>query len=64
VEKELDSADIVVRGGTLSAQPVFQSLGLPEGAVRASISFYNTTADLDRLIDALRHRIANFRAAS
>jgi cysteine desulfurase/selenocysteine lyase len=53
-EQDLDSHDIVVRGGTLSAEPVFESLGIPQGAVRASISFYNTTTDIDRLISALR----------
>jgi hypothetical protein len=38
VEAALDEHDIVVRGGTLSAQPVMESLGVPEGA-RAGLDF-------------------------
>jgi cysteine desulfurase / selenocysteine lyase len=58
VEAALDERDIVVRGGTLSAQPVMESLGLPEGAVRVSVSFYNTRGDIDAFIRALEDCIA------
>jgi cysteine desulfurase / selenocysteine lyase len=53
IEKALDEKGIVIRGGTLSAQPVLESLGLPEGAVRVSVSFYNTREEIDRFIQAL-----------
>jgi cysteine sulfinate desulfinase/cysteine desulfurase-like protein len=46
------------RGGTLSAQSVMDSLGVPEGAVRVSISFYNTRDDIDAFIRALEQCIA------
>jgi cysteine desulfurase/selenocysteine lyase len=55
VEVALDKQDIVVRGGTLSAEPLMQSLGLSEGAVRVSIAFYNTRDELDRFIQAVEH---------
>ena len=59
VEGALDEHEIVVRGGKLSAQPVMESLGLPEGAVRVSISFYNTREDIDAFIRALEDCIAS-----
>ena len=43
---------IAVRAGPLSAQPLMKHLGLP-GAVRASLSFYNTRAEVDRLAEAV-----------
>jgi cysteine desulfurase / selenocysteine lyase len=53
IEKAMDEQDIVIRAGTLSAQPVMETLGLPEGVVRASVSFYNTQEEIDQLIQAL-----------
>jgi cysteine desulfurase/selenocysteine lyase len=58
LEKAMDEQDIVIRAGTLSAQPVLETLGLPEGAVRVSVSFYNTQEEIDQLIQALEQFIA------
>jgi cysteine desulfurase/selenocysteine lyase len=43
---------IAVRAGPLSAQPPMKHLGV-SGAVRASLSFYNTRAEVDRLAEAV-----------
>ena len=58
VEKAMDEQDIVIRGGTLSAQPVLKTVGLPEGVVRVSVSFYNTREEIDQLIQALERFLA------
>ena len=48
----LDRLGIAVRTGHHCTQPLMQRLGIP-GTVRASLAFYNTRADLDRLADGL-----------
>jgi cysteine desulfurase/selenocysteine lyase len=50
----LDAAHgIAVRAGTLSAQPLMNRLGVP-GAVRASLSFYNTEDEIEALVHGVR----------
>ena len=48
----LDKMGIAVRTGTHCTQPVMQAFGI-EGTVRASLAFYNTTEEIDRLCEAL-----------
>jgi cysteine desulfurase / selenocysteine lyase len=50
----LDQEGVCVRAGHHCAQPLMRALGVPATA-RASFYVYNTTDDVDRLIDAL-HR--------
>ncbi len=50
----LDSHHVAIRVGHHCAQPVMQHFGVPATA-RASFSFYNTTDDIKRLVDGLRH---------
>ncbi|MCZ6796109.1 MAG: cysteine desulfurase [Planctomycetota bacterium] len=49
----LDQEGIAVRAGHHCAQPVMQRFGV-SATVRASIAFYNTREEIDRLVDALR----------
>lgn len=49
----LDQEGIAVRAGHHCAQPIVRRFGY-EGTVRASLAFYNTCADVDALIAALR----------
>lgn len=53
----LDKLGIAVRTGHHCAQPLMESLNLP-GTVRASFSFYNTKAEIDVFIDALKRVVA------
>ena len=48
----LDQQGVAVRTGNHCAQPIMEQFGIP-GTVRASFSFYNTRADVDRLFEAL-----------
>ena len=48
----LDKLGIAVRTGTHCAQPVMDYFGI-DGTVRASICFYNTTEEIDILIDGI-----------
>lgn len=48
----LDHEGIAIRTGHHCAQPVMDRLGVPATA-RASLGLYNTTADIDRLVDGL-----------
>ena len=48
----LDGEGIAIRAGHHCAQPLMERLGLPATA-RASFSFYNTPAEVDRLVVAL-----------
>jgi cysteine desulfurase / selenocysteine lyase len=41
-----------LRGGDLAALPLLKRFGV-SAAARASAYFYNTTAEIDRLVDAL-----------
>lgn len=49
----LDRLGIAVRTGHHCAEPLMRHLGI-EGTVRASLSFYNTKAEVDRLIEGLK----------
>lgn len=48
----LDGDGIAIRAGHHCAQPLMERLGLPATA-RASLAFYNTTDEIDRLVAAL-----------
>lgn len=48
----LDKMGIAVRTGSHCAQPVMDRFGI-EGTLRASLAFYNTKGEIDRLIDGL-----------
>jgi cysteine desulfurase/selenocysteine lyase len=52
VAQFLDREGIAVRAGHHCAQPLARRLGVPATA-RASISFYNTFSEIDRLAAAL-----------
>ncbi|MGB0093441.1 MAG: cysteine desulfurase [Solirubrobacteraceae bacterium] len=54
VGEALDRNGIAVRAGHHCAQPVVRHFGY-ESTVRASLALYNTRADIDALIAALRH---------
>jgi cysteine desulfurase / selenocysteine lyase len=47
-----DHAGVALRGGHHCNQPLMHKLGL-ESTVRASFYFYNTTAEIDRLVEVL-----------
>ena len=54
VAQQLDeAADIMVRSGHHCCQPLVESLGLPDGTVRASLAYYNTRQEIDLLIATL-----------
>jgi cysteine desulfurase/selenocysteine lyase len=48
----LDKQGVAVRTGNHCAQPIMDQFGIP-GTVRASFSFYNTFAEIDRLFAAI-----------
>ncbi|MCH8550549.1 MAG: cysteine desulfurase [Natronospirillum sp.] len=48
----LDQQGVAVRTGHHCAQPIMDQFGIP-GTVRASLAFYNTRDDIDRLFAAL-----------
>ncbi|HYX09317.1 MAG TPA: cysteine desulfurase [Bacteroidales bacterium] len=48
----LDKMGIAVRTGTHCTQPIMQQFGI-SGTIRASLAFYNTTEEVDRLLEAL-----------
>ncbi|MGA2977207.1 MAG: cysteine desulfurase [Spirochaetia bacterium] len=52
VAQFLDREGIAVRAGHHCAQPLMRKLGVP-ATVRASLSFYNTFSEIDRLVEAL-----------
>jgi cysteine desulfurase/selenocysteine lyase len=52
VAQYLDRQGIAVRAGHHCAQPLMRALAIP-AAVRASLAFYNTEAEIDRLAAAL-----------
>ncbi len=52
VAQFLDSRGIAVRAGHHCAQPLMRKLGVP-ATTRASLSFYNTPREVDRLVEAL-----------
>ncbi len=49
----LDKMGIAVRTGTHCAQPVMDHFNI-SGTVRASLVFYNTSEDIDRLVEGLK----------
>jgi cysteine desulfurase/selenocysteine lyase len=49
----LDKMGIAVRTGTHCAQPIMKHFGL-DGMVRASLSFYNTTEEIDYLCEGVK----------
>ncbi len=53
----LDISGIAVRAGVHCAEPLHAALGLGP-TLRASVAVYNTTADIDRLLDALPEAVA------
>lgn len=51
VAQQLDeAAEIMVRSGHHCCQPLAEHLGLPDGTVRASLSFYSTRQEIDLLV--------------
>ncbi len=56
----LDGEGVAIRAGHHCAQPLMERLGVPATA-RASLAFYNTTEDVDRLVAALRKTQELFR---
>jgi cysteine desulfurase/selenocysteine lyase len=53
VGRYLDQEGIAVRAGHHCAQPTMRRFGL-ESTVRPSLAFYNTPAEIDALVAALR----------
>ncbi|MEC9320057.1 MAG: aminotransferase class V-fold PLP-dependent enzyme, partial [Pseudomonadota bacterium] len=49
----LDKQGVAIRTGDHCAQPLMKRLGVP-GTARASVSIYNTRADIDRLFSAIK----------
>jgi cysteine desulfurase/selenocysteine lyase len=49
----LDQQGVAIRAGHHCAMPVMERFGLP-GTARASFAFYNTAAEIDQLVAALR----------
>lgn len=50
----IDGQGVAVRAGHHCAQPLMERLGVPATA-RASFALYNTRAEIDTLVDALKH---------
>ena len=50
----LDKRGIAVRTGHHCAQPILRRFNVP-ATTRASLSFYNTTEDIDRLVDGIQY---------
>jgi len=51
----IDQLGIAIRTGHHCTQPVMERFGIP-GTMRASFAFYNTQAEIDRLIEAI-HKV-------
>jgi cysteine desulfurase/selenocysteine lyase len=54
-----DQQGLALRGGHHCNQPLMRKFGLP-GTTRASFYFYNTTAEIDRMIEILRAAVRFF----
>ncbi len=52
----LDQQGIAVRTGHHCTQPLCDRFGIP-GTVRASLAVYNTTGDIDKLVDGIRKAV-------
>jgi cysteine desulfurase/selenocysteine lyase len=63
VGTKLDLAGVAVRTGHHCCQPVVDRFGIP-GTARASFALYNTTAEVDVFIDALRQTVEEAAARS
>jgi cysteine desulfurase/selenocysteine lyase len=55
-----DQRGLALRGGHHCNQPLMRRFGLP-GTTRASFYFYNTTAEIDRMIEILREAVRFFK---
>ena len=55
----LDAEGIAIRSGHHCTQPLMERLGLP-GTARASFAFYNTPAEVDKLLQTVRRIQAYF----
>ena len=55
-----DQSGLALRGGHHCNQPLMRRFGLP-GTTRASFYFYNTTAEIDRMMEILRGAVRFFR---
>jgi cysteine desulfurase/selenocysteine lyase len=55
----LDQRGVAVRAGHHCAMPVMEHFGVA-GSVRASFALYNTRAEVDRLLEALRLAVRMF----
>lgn len=55
----LDQEGVAIRTGHHCAQPTMQRFGVPATA-RASMCFYNTESDIDRLVEAIQKTIKVF----
>ena len=53
----LDMQGVAVRAGHHCAMPLMQALNLPQGTLRASITFYNNEADIEALLAALHQAL-------
>jgi cysteine desulfurase/selenocysteine lyase len=59
VGRLLDLEGIAVRAGHHCAQPSLRRYGV-EATVRPSLSLYNTTGEIDRLVSAVRRIAGSF----
>jgi cysteine desulfurase/selenocysteine lyase len=59
IVRAADAAGVALRGGDLAALPLLRRFGV-SAAARASAYFYNTTTEVDRLVDVL-HTMAGSR---
>ena len=55
-----DELGIAIRTGHHCAQPVMERFNVP-ATCRASLAFYNTTAEIDALVAGVRHVLDVFR---
>lgn len=53
----LDLQGIAIRTGSMCAHPIMKHYGI-DAAARISLSFYNTTSEIDYCIDALKQAVA------
>ena len=58
----LDAGGIAVRTGHHCTQPLMDRFGVP-ATIRASMAFYNTHEEIDRLVEGVRQVIRMFGAA-
>ena len=52
----LDQEGVAIRTGHHCTQPLCDRFGIP-GTVRASLAVYNTTADIDKLVEGVRKAV-------